>query len=148
MRFNRLFAAVAMLITIAFGAANSQPAQADTNPVVMITVWNGTGAAIGLINPADGQHTTRAKALRIEAWDEAKNIFVPTDGSFVVVYAESCLHVPGSLGNFSLASGGRYNVQLGLVWFTSTLKFTRDGSNPPVGVQVAQNSTGSSCSGL
>ncbi|MGW4530702.1 hypothetical protein ACWEOI_07100 [Nocardia sp. NPDC004340] len=72
---------------------------------------------------------------------------MPTDGSFVVVYAESCLRVPGSLGTFTL-TGGRYNVQLGPVWLTSTLEFTRDGSNPQVGVQVAQNSTGSSCSGL
>ncbi|WP_433669051.1 hypothetical protein ACQP06_33770 [Nocardia sp. CA-136227] len=75
-----------MLIAVAFGAANALPAQADATPVVMITVWNGTG--------------------------------------------------------------GRYHVQLGLVWLTSTLEFTRDGSNPQVGVQVAQNSTGSSCSGL
>ncbi|WP_458690362.1 hypothetical protein [Nocardia tengchongensis] len=72
---------------------------------------------------------------------------MPTDGSFVVVYAESCLRVPGSLGDFTF-TGGRYNVQLGVVWLTPTLNFTRDGSNPPSGVQVAQNSSGSSCAGL
>ncbi|QBJ94679.1 hypothetical protein ERC79_00865 [Rhodococcus sp. ABRD24] len=147
MRFKRLFAAVAAIAAIvASGAAGSSTAHATTT-VIKITVWNGSGAAIGLINPADSQHTTRATALSIPPWGEATDIWVPTDGTFVVIYAETCLRVPGSLNGFNFV-GGRYNVQLGAVWLTPTLNFVQDKSNPTNGVYVVQNSTASSCSGL
>ncbi|AYF76254.1 hypothetical protein D7D52_23210 [Nocardia yunnanensis] len=146
MWFKRLVATVVGIAGIGTGTLFSPTAQALA-AVVRISVWNGTGANIGLINPADGHHTTRATALPVGVWSEVDNIYVPTDGTFVVIYGNTCLRVPGTLDGFTFVAG-RYNVQLGSLHLNPTLTFIQDKSNPPNGVQVADNAPAASCAGL
>ncbi|MFD7843909.1 hypothetical protein ACFV4K_13380 [Nocardia sp. NPDC059764] len=148
-------AAVTMTAGPVQATPDLQPAQAS---LVYVWIHNNTGAAIGIINPQDSHHNTRATALPMGAWSN-QAMYVLSTG-FTVIYGETCLEVPGSLpkttnfystqsdNGFTLRSTN-YDVALGIKnSLGGALIMTQEYSNPENNVYVNHGVSGASCAGL
>ncbi|QBJ94680.1 hypothetical protein ERC79_00870 [Rhodococcus sp. ABRD24] len=150
-----IMAAMATTMGSALAIPVIQPAQAS---LVYIWLHNHTGAAIGIINPYDSSHNTRATALPMGAWAN-QPMYVLSTG-FTVIYGETCLRVPGSMGQntnfhatqsdngFTLRSK-HYNIALGIKnSFGGALIMAEQYSTPESNVYVNHGVAAASCAGL
>ncbi|MEU0542038.1 hypothetical protein [Nocardia sp. NPDC005978] len=149
-------AAATMGAGAAQAAPEMQPAQAS---LVYTWIHNNTGAAIGIINPYDAAHNTRATALPMGAWTN-QAMYVLSTG-YIVIYGNTCLRVPGSMAKktdyhgvqsdngFTLNSSKHFNVGLGIKnSLGGALILAQQYSNPENNVYVNHGVSGASCAGL